>query len=38
MEPKTIEEIYYYSPPINYRYKLSDLNNVSYTENQLKKA
>ena len=38
MEPKTIEDIYYYSPPVNYRYKLSDLNNVSYTENQLKKA
>ena len=38
MEPKTIEDIYYYSPSVNYRNKLTGLNNVSYTENQLKKA
>jgi hypothetical protein len=38
IEPKKIEEIYFYSKPVHYRYKLTGLNNVSYTEDQLKKV
>jgi hypothetical protein len=37
-DPKKITKIFYYSPPINYRYQLSGLKNVSYTEAELKPA
>jgi hypothetical protein len=38
LKARKIEEIYYYSSPVFYRYKLQGLNNVSFTESQLKKA
>ena len=35
-EPRKIEKVLYYPPPINYRYLLKDKPDVSYTETQLR--
>ena len=37
-EPRKIEKILYYPKPVNFRYLLEDKPNVSFTEEQLRKA
>lgn len=37
LTPRKIKQVLYYDSPVQYRYRLEGMDNVSYTENQLKK-